>query len=97
MNIEEYKEEVKKAKERHKRELHAIACKHANSINKLTTGDLISNGTSRIKVEKIRLGYTANGSPVPVYEGQALRTNLEPYKNPKIGVIYFSNDVIKIG
>ncbi len=97
MNIDEYKAEVKKAKERHKKELYQIASDYVMTANPFHVGEVVTDGDNRVLIKKISIDLGMGYEPFPVYIGEALKSNLTSYKNPRTGVIYGNRKVWVVG
>jgi hypothetical protein len=96
MNLEEYKEAVKKAKAKYEKEVHSIRIAYVNANNQFSIGDVITDGNQRIKIESAKLGLDFNGNPKIIYLGEALRVNLESYKRPRKDLISGNKELKKL-
>lgn len=96
MTNEEYwekKEEIDKEFLRKKRELDVEFCLSHNDIK---IGDIVSDGSTTIVVEKIRVHPSwGSGLPYVYFEGTRLTRKLEPFKSKEIGTVFTVKNIIR--
>ncbi len=91
MNKDEYKKRVAEMEARYNKERLALAKAYADANNPYSVGDILTNGTTIIKVERIRYAQRSGYSEFPlcIYEGTALKKDLTPRKvQPLRGQLY---------
>ena len=96
MTNEEYwakKEEIDKEFRKKNRELDV---EFALSHNDIKDGDIVSDGSTTIVVEKIRVHPSwGSGLPYVYFEGTRLTRKLEPFKSKEIGTVFTIKKHIK--
>lgn len=70
-----------------KDEFLLAAKQFALANNPVSVGDIVSNGSEKILVEKIMV-YSGCGLPFCVYQGPLLKKNGDKYKSGKRGDLY---------
>lgn len=96
MDYQNYLDELQELEKRYKKDKSALAKKFAFSNNPIKEGDMVTDGRTTIKVEKI---FVSTGflSKIPecVYEGIAYTKKGQPKKNNQSDTV-FQTRVIKI-
>lgn len=87
------KEEINKEFREKNIELDA---EFALSNNEITGGDIVSDGSTTIVVEKIRVRPSwGSGLPCVYFEGTRLTKKLEPFKSKEKGTVFTVKKIIK--
>ena len=95
MDIQTYSDEIDKINQEATDKIRLLKKKYALDNNPIRIGDLITDGFSTIKVEKIFV-YQHSNPPCCVYRGPQLNKNKTVKKNGKTADIYQTNLVSKV-
>lgn len=93
MTHDEYLLEVKAIEQEKYEALHDLMKRFVVSNNPHVMGDIVSDGTDTIAIEKIT--YYAGNKPCAVYYGTCLKKDGTPRKDGKKAKVYQSNLVKK--
>lgn len=93
MDIQTYLGEMEVLKQRHDKEIKKLKREYALTNNPIKIGDIVTDGYSTVKVEKIVVYL--NNPPCCVYRGPELNKNKTVKKNGKITDIYQTNLISK--
>lgn len=95
MKEQEYNERLKKIESDYEQAKRLLYIEYGKSQAKFDVGDIISDETVTIKVDKITV-YKSFGFPEPVYNGVELKKDLTPKKNRNKSAIYGSHKITLI-
>jgi len=90
MTRDEMDSEIAKIESTAKDAKNAIYAKFASDLRQFEVGDIITNGTTIIKITKIGWGKFLS-EPYPVYKGDVLTKKLEPVKKGDPTTHLYSN------
>tara|TARA_R100000541_G_scaffold12381_1_gene20804 strand:- start:104 stop:400 length:297 start_codon:yes stop_codon:yes gene_type:complete len=81
MNIEDLKKAESCIKDRYEKEMREIAIEYAKANQSFEIGQIIDNGVSRIKIERVKFsGWSFGSPPCCLYFGRQHTLKNKPYK-----------------
>ena len=95
MTYEEYLKELEYLQESFNLKKQAIQKKFAIQNNPFKIGDIITNSSIIIKIEKIKIYIDILDKPACIYIGIRLKKDLTPFKNKQIERLYQNNNELK--
>lgn len=91
MEVDEYKLKIKQIRDKALEDEKQLNREFAKSNRKYSVGDIISDTSGSIKVEKYGIDFDSNRLPVLYYMGTELKKDLTPFKKHSIRAVWPSN------
>jgi len=89
MDIEKYKKTIAQIDSDAEGKKRAVSREYAMSNNPVKVGDVVSDHSQKIRVE--RIGVYHSDVPMCLYKGQLLTKAGKPFKNGNSGTVYQRN------
>lgn len=91
MDLEEYRNALKSLEDYVKKAKAKISFEYATSNNPYKLGDIITDGSNRIKIEKADVRISTSGIPTCVFRGPLVKKDGEQYQNGKWEEVWQTN------